>query len=204
MRQAYFVRFEKLAHQMVGDGATGDQLAKAYLGELRQQFGKAVKVPDEFQWEWLSIPHIFASPFYCYAYSFGNLLVLALYRMYKEQGAAFVPKYLELLETGGSEAPRDILAKVGVDMTAEAFWQSGLTLSTKWSSNWKRPFPDTGATSGQRNGLLLAYRKRLDRIFVRQYTENGYHNRSWRLPCTCVFATGLLNRMCGKPAALAM
>ena len=105
---------------MVGEGATGDQLAKAYLGELRQQFGKAVKVPDEFQWEWLSIPHIFASPFYCYAYSFGNLLVLALYRMYKEQGATFVPKYLELLETGGSEAPRDILAKVGVDMTAEA------------------------------------------------------------------------------------
>ncbi|MEK7305652.1 MAG: M3 family oligoendopeptidase, partial [Nitrospirota bacterium] len=75
LRQAYFVRFEKLAHQMVGEGATGDQLAKAYLGELRQQFGKAVKVPDEFQWEWLSIPHIFASPFYCYAYSFGNLLV---------------------------------------------------------------------------------------------------------------------------------
>lgn len=125
LRQAYFVRFEKLAHQMVGEGATGDQLAKAYLGELRQQFGKAVKVPDEFQWEWLSIPHIFASPFYCYAYSFGNLLVLALYRMYKEQGTAFVPKYLELLETGGSEAPRDILAKVGVDMTDEAFWQSG-------------------------------------------------------------------------------
>lgn len=125
LRQAYFVRFEKLAHQMVGEGATGDQLAKAYLNELRQQFGKAVRVPDEFQWEWLSIPHIFASPFYCYAYSFGNLLVLALYRMYKEQGAAFVPKYLDLLETGGSEAPRDILAKVGVDMTAEAFWQSG-------------------------------------------------------------------------------
>lgn len=125
LRQAYFVRFEKLAHQMVGEGATGDQLAKAYLGELRQQFGKAVKVPTEFQWEWLSIPHIFASPFYCYAYSFGNLLVLALYRMYREQGAAFVPKYLELLETGGSEAPRDILAKVGVDMTAETFWQSG-------------------------------------------------------------------------------
>ncbi|ULA64897.1 MAG: Oligoendopeptidase F [Nitrospira sp.] len=125
LRQAYFVRFEKLAHQMVGEGATGDQLAKSYLNELRQQFGKAVKVPDEFQWEWLSIPHIFASPFYCYAYSFGNLLVLALYRMYKEQGAAFVPQYLELLETGGSEAPKDILAKVGVDMTAEVFWQSG-------------------------------------------------------------------------------
>ena len=125
LRQAYFVRFEKLAHQMVADGATGDQLAKAYFDELRQQFGKAVKVPDEFRWEWLTIPHIFASPFYCYAYSFGNLLVLALYRMYKEQGASFVPKYLNLLATGGSEAPQAILNKVGVDMTSEAFWQSG-------------------------------------------------------------------------------
>lgn len=125
LRQAYFVRFEKLAHQMVADGATGDQLAKAYFDELRQQFGKGVKVPAEFQWEWLTIPHIFASPFYCYAYSFGNLLVLALYQMYKEQGPAFVPKYMDLLSTGGSEAPQAILNKVGVDMTSEAFWQSG-------------------------------------------------------------------------------
>ena len=52
---------------------------------------KSLRVPQEFQWEWLTIPHLYASPFYCYAYSFGNLLVLALYRMYQEQGAAFVP-----------------------------------------------------------------------------------------------------------------
>lgn len=125
LRQAYFVRFEKLAHRMIADGATGDQLAKAYFDELKQQFGKAVKVPAEFQWEWLTIPHIFASPFYCYAYSFGNLLVLALYRLYKEQGTAFVPKYLDLLATGGSQSPQQILSMVGVDMTSEAFWQSG-------------------------------------------------------------------------------
>jgi oligoendopeptidase F len=125
LRQAYFVRFEKVAHQMVGEGATAEQLAKVYLKELRQQFGKAVTVPDEFQWEWLTIPHIFASPFYCYAYSFGNLLVLALYRMYREQGAAFVPRYLDLLAAGGSQAPQDILAKVGVDMTSARFWDSG-------------------------------------------------------------------------------
>ena len=125
LRQAYFVRFEKTAHQMIGEGATGDQLAETYLAELRQQFGRAVKVPDEFQWEWLTIPHIFASPFYCYAYSFGNLLVLALYRKYQAEGAAFVPKYLDLLATGGSEPPVTILRQVGVDMTSEAFWQSG-------------------------------------------------------------------------------
>ena len=110
LRQAYFIRFEQAAHQMVAEGATGDQLAQAYLSELRQQFGKAVRVPEEFQWEWLMIPHLFASPFYCYAYSFGNLLVLALYRMYKEQGASFVPKYLDLLTTGGSQAPQTFSA----------------------------------------------------------------------------------------------
>lgn len=125
LRQAYFVRFEKTAHQMIAEGATGDQLAKTYLRELRQQFGKAVQVPDEFQWEWLTIPHLFASPFYCYAYSFGNLLVLALYRKYQEEGAAFVPRYLDLLASGGSESPETILNKVGVDITSESFWQSG-------------------------------------------------------------------------------
>ena len=125
LRQAYFVRFEQLAHRMIAEGTTGDQLAQSYLAELRQQFGKAVKVPDEFRWEWLTIPHLFASPFYCYAYSFGNLLVLALYRRYKEEGPRFVPQYLDLLATGGSQSPERILEKVGVDMTSEAFWQSG-------------------------------------------------------------------------------
>jgi oligoendopeptidase F len=125
LRQAYFVRFEKTAHQLIAEGATGDQLAQTYLDELRQQFGKAVKVPDEFRWEWLTIPHIFASPFYCYAYSFGNLLVLALYRKYQTDGANFIPQYLDLLATGGSKSPENILAKVSVDMTSETFWQSG-------------------------------------------------------------------------------
>jgi len=125
LRQAYFVRFERTAHQMIADGATADQLAQAYLAELRQQFGKAVTVPDEFRWEWVTIPHIFASPFYCYSYSFGNLLVLALYRMYQEQGQEFVPKYLDLLGTGGSQSPDQMLKPLGVDMTARSFWQSG-------------------------------------------------------------------------------
>ncbi len=127
LRQAYFVRFERIAHQMIADGATGDQLAQTYLSELRQQFGKSVKVPQEFQWEWLTIPHIYASPFYCYAYSFGNLLVLALYRTYQQEGPRFIPKYLDLLATGGSMSPERLLATVNVDMTSKAFWESGFT-----------------------------------------------------------------------------
>jgi oligoendopeptidase F len=127
LRQAYFVRFERTAHQMIAEGATGDQLAQTYLSELRKQFGQAVHVPEEFQWEWLTIPHIYASPFYCYAYCFGNLLVLALYRTYQQEGSAFVPKYLDLLATGGAQSPERILASVNVDMTSKAFWQAGFT-----------------------------------------------------------------------------
>jgi oligoendopeptidase F len=124
-RQAYFVSFERSAHDMIAKGATAKDLANTYLAALREQFGKAVPVSDEFRWEWLAIPHLYASPFYCYAYSFGNLLVLALYRMYKEAGPTFVPKYLNLLAAGGSKSPNEILSAVGVDIRAEAFWQSG-------------------------------------------------------------------------------
>ncbi len=126
LRQAYFVLFEQTAHEMIATkSATVQDLAAFYLESLRQQFGRAVRVPAEFRWEWLTIPHLFASPFYCYAYSFGNLLVLALYRMYKEQGSAFIPRYLALLEAGGSRSPQDLLAEMGVDMTSEVFWQAG-------------------------------------------------------------------------------
>jgi len=138
VRQAYFVLFEKTAHDMIAKGATTRDLSAAYLDTLRQQFGKAVPVPDEFRWEWLSIPHIFGSPFYCYAYSFGNLLVLALYQQYRRQGRAFVPQYLELLAAGGSKSPEAILSRVGVDIRSAAFWQSGFDTIAEMVSELER------------------------------------------------------------------
>ncbi len=125
LRQAYFVEFENQAHAMIAKGATVNDLASTYLGLLREQFGRAVQVPEMFQWEWLSIPHIYRSPFYCYAYSFGNLLVLALFQQYKKRGTPFIPQYLNLLATGGSEAPEAMLKKVGVNIRSERFWQAG-------------------------------------------------------------------------------
>lgn len=124
-RQAYFIMFENIAHETIPKGATVLDISSAYVANLRQQFGTAVKIPDVFRWEWLTIPHIFGSPFYCYAYTFGNLLVLALYHMYKRQGSEFVPKYLHLLEAGGSKSPAAILSEVNVDLRSEDFWQSG-------------------------------------------------------------------------------
>lgn len=125
LRQAYFVRFEREAHRVFGEGGTMDDLCGLYLADLREQFGRGISVPDEFRWEWLSIPHLFASPFYCYAYSFGNLLVLALYALYKAQGESFVPRYLNLLAAGGSRAPESLLKDLGVDIRSPAFWQAG-------------------------------------------------------------------------------
>lgn len=125
LRQAYFVEFENQAHEQIAQGTTVNDLAKTYLGLLKEQFGRGVTVPDEFQWEWITIPHIYRSPFYCYAYSFGNLLVLALYQRYQKEGKAFIPKYLDLLAGGGSKSPQDLLKPLGVNMCSEHFWQSG-------------------------------------------------------------------------------
>ena len=125
LRQAYFVEFEIQAHEHIAHGATVNSLAHTYFGLLKEQFGRAVTVPDEFRWEWITIPHIYRSPFYCYAYSFGNLLVLALYQRYQREGQSFIPKYLDLLAGGGSKSPKDLLKPLGVDMCSEKFWQAG-------------------------------------------------------------------------------
>ncbi len=125
LRQAYFVVFEQEAHTLVAQGATVDQLAQTYLRLLKEQFGRAVTVGEEFQWEWLAIPHIYSSPFYCYAYSFGNLLVFSLFHQFKKEGAPFVPKYLELLAGWGSASPQTLLTPLGVDISSYSFWQSG-------------------------------------------------------------------------------
>ena len=126
LRQTFFVLFERDAHAAIsGEGTTVDRLCELYLDNLRQQFGDSLELSDEFRWEWVSIPHIYQVPFYCYAYAFGLLLVLALYRQYEAEGEAFVPKYLKILEYGGSKAPIDILDEAGFDVRTEAFWQGG-------------------------------------------------------------------------------
>jgi oligoendopeptidase F len=125
MRQAYFVIFERDAHAMIEEGSTTDELAERYLANLQEQFGDAMALTDEFRWEWISIPHIYATPFYCYAYSFGQLLVLALYQQFKTEGPSFVPRYLRILAHGGSQSPTQILSEAGIDMASADFWQGG-------------------------------------------------------------------------------
>lgn len=124
-RQVFFALFERQAHEMIQAGASVDELAAAYLENLKLQFGDAVEVNEEFKWEWVSIPHIFDVPFYVYAYAFGQLLVLALYQQYQREGEAFKPRYFKILSTGGAQAPVELLAEAGIDVRQAAFWQGG-------------------------------------------------------------------------------
>ncbi len=124
-RQAYFTLFECDAHRMLMEGKPVEDLIECYQANLDEQFGSAVELTEEFKWEWISIPHIYNSPFYTYAYSFGQLLVLALYQQYKVQGQAFIPRYFKILSYGGSASPKAILEEAGLDITSPAFWQGG-------------------------------------------------------------------------------
>jgi oligoendopeptidase F len=95
------------------------------MANLVEQFGDSVELSDEFKWEWITIPHIYNDPFYTYAYSFGQLLVLALYQQYRLEGQTFIPRYLKILAHGGSAAPATILREAGLEIDTPAFWQAG-------------------------------------------------------------------------------
>jgi oligoendopeptidase F len=125
LRQIYFAMFEREAHAMILKNASTDELSAAYRKNLEEQFGDSVELSEEFKWEWVSIPHIYHTPFYVYAYAFGQLLVFSLYQQYKAEGESFKPKYLKILSAGGSEAPEKILSEAGIDIRSAKFWQGG-------------------------------------------------------------------------------
>ena len=125
LRQNYFSMFEKTAHDLIAEGAQVNDIADAYLENLKNEFGDAVEIPDEFRWEWVMVPHFYAVPFYVYAYAFGQLLVLSLYKQYQQEGEAFKPRYMEILSAGGSIAPVQLLSNAGIDVTTADFWQGG-------------------------------------------------------------------------------
>ena len=129
-RPVVLTRFEQSLHKARHEQGelTTEQVNGLWRAANEPMHGKVVKLTDGYGWWWMYIGHFIHSPFYCYAYAFGELLVLALVQKYKQEGEAFVPKYLELLSAGGSEAPHKLLAKVGVDVTDPNFWELGLRL----------------------------------------------------------------------------
>ena len=129
IRQAFFTIFEIEAHKnIVKQSVTIDNISEYYMNNLKAQFGDSIHISDDFRWEWLYIPHFFHTPFYCYAYSFGNLLVLSLYQQYREDGNSFISKYIKILSAGGSEKPETLLSDSGFNISDPSFWQQGFDL----------------------------------------------------------------------------
>jgi len=123
-RQNMFSRFERESHLRIEQRLmSSDELCELYLSELKVMFGDSVVVTPEYHWEWSSIPHIFESPFYVYAYNFGNLLVMSLYQQYLEEGKSFIPKLKDVLACGSVLPPKQIAEIVDADITDRRFWK---------------------------------------------------------------------------------
>jgi oligoendopeptidase F len=129
-RQVVLTRFEQALHRARREKGelTAEQLNELWLAANRPMHGSAVQLTEDYGWWWLYIGHFIHVPFYCYAYAFGELLVLALVQKYKQEGDTFVPRYLELLSAGGSDRPDVLLSTLGVDVTNPQFWELGLKL----------------------------------------------------------------------------
>ncbi|MBZ0299116.1 MAG: M3 family oligoendopeptidase, partial [Anaerolineae bacterium] len=129
-RQIAMNRFEDGLHtaRRTEGELTAERISEIWLGTQRAMFGDSVNLRDDYAIWWSYIPHFLHTPGYVYAYSFGELLVLALFKIYQERGADFVPAYLDVLAAGGSDWPDQILAKVGVDLTDTGFWNEGLAI----------------------------------------------------------------------------
>ncbi len=126
-RQTAMYRFELAIHQHrreQGELTTGE-FGEYWQREVQAMFGDSVELGDEHQLWWSYISHFIGSPFYVYAYSFGELLVLSLYQQARTGGPAFAQKYLDMLALGGSLTPQELMARVGVDLSDPQFWQGG-------------------------------------------------------------------------------
>lgn len=132
LRQSYFVKFEIMAHKAIQEGISAEGLSDIYFGMLKEQFGDSVAIDSSFRYEWAYIPHIVHTPFYCYAYNFGELLSLALYSRYKKEGKSFIPKIEKVLAYGGSKNPQEVLKEVGIDMCSRDFWEGSFEIIKGW------------------------------------------------------------------------
>ena len=127
VRQIAFYQFERKVHEARREGElTSDQLNAFWLDVQRESLGPAIDLKPGYEVYWTYIPHFINSPFYVYAYAFGDCLVNSLYGLYQEAHPGFVTKYFDLLKAGGSKHHSELLAPFGLDATDPSFWSKGL------------------------------------------------------------------------------
>jgi oligoendopeptidase F len=129
-RQVAMNRFEDRVHtQRREQGELSvDEFNAAWADTQAAMLGDAVELTDGYRTWWSYIPHFMGTPGYVYAYAYGQLLALSVYRAYEQQGTDFVPRYLELLAAGGSRSPEELGRIVGLDLADPAFWDGGLEI----------------------------------------------------------------------------
>ncbi len=129
-RQIQYISFERRAHEAIfaGQELTYHDFNRMWREEQVRMTGTSIvyDVSADDESGWSMIPHIFGSPFYCYAYAFGNILVFALYNRYIQEGVSFVEHYKDILRSGGSKRPKDLLAENGFDITSPKFYQNAI------------------------------------------------------------------------------
>ena len=129
VRQIAFYRFEKAVHVGRREGElTLDRLGDIWLETQTESLGSAVNLGPVYRNYWTYIPHFIHSPFYVYAYAFGDCLVNALYAVFQESESGFQDRYIEMLRAGGTKRHKELLAPFGLDASDPAFWQRGLNL----------------------------------------------------------------------------
>ena len=128
IRQIAFYRFEGIVHEERREGElTVERLCDIWLDVQRESLGPAIALGGDYRYYWTYIPHFVHSPFYVYAYAFGDCLVNALYAVYEAGEPDFPAKYLRMLEAGGTLHHRELLAPFGLDASEPAFWAKGLS-----------------------------------------------------------------------------
>ena len=105
-----------------------ERFGELWAGSQEELLGDSVDVSEGYRTWWSYVPHFIGAPGYVYAYAFGQLLALSVYRLYTERGEEMVPSYLEMLSAGGSRSPEELGKIVGVDLTDPGFWDAGLEL----------------------------------------------------------------------------
>ena len=129
-RQISMNSFEDKVHNARRDQGElkTEEVTDIWLRTQREMFGDSVTLSENYGIWWSYIPHFLHTPGYVYSYAFGELLVLALYALYKKEGEPFVPKYLDLLSAGGTQTPYMLLEPFGVNLDDPGFWNGGLKI----------------------------------------------------------------------------
>jgi oligoendopeptidase F len=149
VRQIAFCEFERRVHDARKDGElTPDDLGDIWMTVQRESLGPAFNYQDEYRHYWSYIPHFVHVPFYVYAYAFGDCLVNALYKRYEEAPDGFEPRYLAMLEAGGTLRHKELLAPFGLDASDPAFWAGGLAVLEGYIAELEQALDADGASKG--------------------------------------------------------